>query len=552
VVVLFPNTKGGCTEAQVQSWTDTEVIVVAPPDVGTGCVGFARRATGDPAQVIEAASTLAGELERCVGMAASPIAYRLRTKTLLGVLPCPPCLPTRANHFEGGGPVIDYLLANGGRDVTVEPDTPVTLTWSIKGTPTTWGIGRSGNQGPFSLPARQLQQTDAVALGPFTGSAPADATYYLSATNACGNAGATATVHLRKTPKLSISGIEVVQAIQTPMNTVSLVAGKRTIVRVFVDSGIRDGFDGGSGPNRLSNVRGALTIFPTGGGFGSDAGPPINAGGTVVARPATTFNRNLLGQSLNFEVPLRLVTGTVRLECRVFVDGHAGDVGGPWTAFSTTTVTFVPGPVQMVKPILVADPIRSLPAPSLSGGFNPALQGARTRYPIAADGGFTVNLPPIPTSTIVGFEDLATRDGWRLLLHRIRTMLFLFGTAPTGGIRCAIVPNAPQYGPSGLLGIGTGGPGSYGWASFVCMSGDGATLAHEMGHTLGIDHAPCGLSPGEAPDPALVATTEDVGIDVPTRTVIRAGTPETMCGTATATDWVSISGWNRLRGALPI
>jgi hypothetical protein len=91
VVVLFPNRKGSCSEARVLSWSDTQIEVEPPSNVGYGCVGFARRSAGDLSALVQASSTLAGELERCVGMAVSGISYRLR-KPPVALVSCPPCL----------------------------------------------------------------------------------------------------------------------------------------------------------------------------------------------------------------------------------------------------------------------------------------------------------------------------------------------------------------------------------------------------------------------------------------------------------------------------
>ena len=59
---------------------------------------------------------------------------------------------------------------------------------------------------------------------------------------------------MRRTPQLSVTRIEVVQSIQTPTNSVRLVAKRRTAVRVFVDSGISDGFDFGTGSARTGSA----------------------------------------------------------------------------------------------------------------------------------------------------------------------------------------------------------------------------------------------------------------------------------------------------------
>ena len=50
------------------------------------------------------------------------------------------------------------------------------------------------------------------------------------------------------TPSLSIVGIEIVQSIQTVNNRIPVVDGP-AVVRVRVDSGIRNNFDAGAGPN---------------------------------------------------------------------------------------------------------------------------------------------------------------------------------------------------------------------------------------------------------------------------------------------------------------
>jgi hypothetical protein len=62
------------------------------------------------------------------------------------------------------------------------------------------------------------------------------------------------------TPTLAITDIEVVQAIQRAGNSVRLVQGKRTLVRVFVDSGLRSGEIAGAGPNEWPGVTGSLTV----------------------------------------------------------------------------------------------------------------------------------------------------------------------------------------------------------------------------------------------------------------------------------------------------
>ena len=574
VAVLFANRKGSCSEAQVRSWSDSLVEVLAPSDVGPGCVGFVRRPSSDPAALVEAGSTLAGELERCVGLAAAGAAQRLRTKTVLGIVPCPPCLTGRRNYFDGGPPLINYFLINGGSDLTVEPSTAIVLSWDVQAASIV-NITKVSNLGPFTPPPAPVTPTGSHNVGTFTGTTPADATYQITALNACGLPTVrTATVHLRKTPSLRIVGIEVVQAIQRSNNSVRLVANKRTLVRVFVDSGIAGDFDSGAGPNNQPNVTGTVTIFPAGAGQGFSVGAPLNAGGTVTARAVANHNRNILDHSLNFELPLNQLSGTVRIEARVFVAGHQGDVGGPWVDFSTTTVAFQAQPTQVVQPILIGDSVLGLAPPSLAQ-YNTSLQDARTRYPIA-ENGFVVN-PELIIFTNVA-EDLTTGLGWTLLFLRLTTMGLVISGAAPGGIRTAVVPRRPPPpsagGPPGYAVNGIGYPRALLTVpSFVAQVGVTGTFAHEMGHTFGVWHAPCpppcdcpcsspgcDCTPPDTIDARLPQRIEDVGMDLASRTLVPSGRFELMsycgdqsqCFSPGPTRWPSIVFWDIIFASLPI
>jgi hypothetical protein len=98
-----------------------------------------------------------------------------------------------------------------------------------------------------SNPAQPAAFNASRALGPFTGSKPVDATYEIAATNRWNAANPlvkTVTVRLRRKPQVKIVGMEISQAAQhfdlfspAQNNNVRLVAGKKTMVRVYVDSG---------------------------------------------------------------------------------------------------------------------------------------------------------------------------------------------------------------------------------------------------------------------------------------------------------------------------
>ncbi|MGH9379028.1 MAG: hypothetical protein ACRD2Z_00195, partial [Thermoanaerobaculia bacterium] len=93
------------------------------------------------------------------------------------------------------------------------------------------------------------------------------------------------------TSDLQVTGIEVTQAVQTPTNTVGLVAQRGTTVRVTLDTG---------SSNAIDNVSGLLSVSVDG-TFVTPAGgiPAVNQPITVPALP----DRDSEDDSLYFELP---------------------------------------------------------------------------------------------------------------------------------------------------------------------------------------------------------------------------------------------------------
>jgi len=554
--VWFPKKGGGCVQAAgVSSWQDTQIDVIVPDDASDGCIGFVQHPS-NPIPMAESASTLAGEMEMCFGKAAYSAAQHLRKIGSINfVVSCPSCLPNNANYFQSGPPEIDWFTVNGRSIVTLEPipdsnsptgfRTPFTLSWKIRRSSSVLIRWISGNGPSLNLVNPAAQPINLA----FTNNRVTEATYELSASNGCGTVTRTVTVRLQATPQLSIVGIEVVQSIQRPNNSVRLVAGKRTIVRVFVDSGISNGFDNGGGRNSQPNITGSVVVFPIGSTQGFDIGTPLsqlNPTGTVTGRPPSSstdplsINRNVADHSLNFEIPLNLVSNIIRVEAKVVVRGHENDLGGPWRASGNTTVIFLIQPRQEVLPMLIADTV--LGGTPTDPEYRVSLQGARTRFPIS-ESGFIVN-PSLPMTT---GADLTVVGGWERLVLQLATMIFFFPTSPVGGIRTAIVPNNFTYALNGIAmpRFAVTIP------AFVARATLPATFAHEMDHTLGVNHAPCG-SPPPPIDPRLPGRIEDTGMDVAGRSVIPSGRGELMSLCDGQGRWPSIANWDIVFGSLPI
>jgi beta-glucosidase len=210
VSVYFPTLTGGCRNALVTSWTASEIVVTAPPDVGTGYVGFVEAFGAQPAtgQEIGSGSELAGALEACIGPAAAAAAQHLRTSSVaFGArpVPCPPALAGDLNRFTGGPPRIQKFEAAGGvKDVVLKPGDTLSLSWAVANVASVKIV-------PVKTGAFRHQLPEITApLSPGSGTYVVPAirgTYYwegiyeLQAANSCtGAAPVTARVHVTMRP----------------------------------------------------------------------------------------------------------------------------------------------------------------------------------------------------------------------------------------------------------------------------------------------------------------------------------------------------------------
>jgi hypothetical protein len=342
---------------------------------------------------------------------------------------------------------------------------------------------------------------------------------------------------MSRTPQLAVTRIEVVQSIQKVDNSVPLTANRSTAVRVFVDSGITDGFDFGAGPNRVA-VTASLLAESLDDGSVRDCGAPW-PGSEATSAP----NRNLLADSLNFDVPLAACSGAVRFHAYVEVSRPGGQP--PLTSASgMVDVSFAPKQPQELLPMLFADPSSASPTPTLTDFFanfnDPAGPAHAQPFP---QGGFTIN--PALSFTLSPAENLSVGLVWSYLVTKIATMIFLFPSTPVGGIRSAIVPGDGTYawGGMALPRVGAMAP------SFIVRGGLPQTCAHELGHAYGYLHVNCG-SPAGPYDGNLPLTISDPGVDVLARSITAAGSSELMtyCGPR----WPSVEHWSLLFRSIPI
>ena len=111
------------------------------------------------------------------------------------------------------------------------------------------------------------------------------------------------------TPSLSVAGIEIVQSIQIEDNRIPIVDGP-AVVRVRVDSGIRNNFNAGDGLNGWPGVRGSLTVSDvvTGQVMKYSSPSPIQ----VTANRWKSSSATIPAESLNFLIGIPV--GSAKLD----------------------------------------------------------------------------------------------------------------------------------------------------------------------------------------------------------------------------------------------
>jgi hypothetical protein len=350
-------------------------------------------------------------------------------------------------------------------------------------------------------------------------------------------------------PVLAVTSLEIVQSVQRPDNSMPLFAGKRTVVRAFIDSGLRGGMDLGYGPDRLGQVTGQLRL----------SGPrlldpievlPDLSRGRAVARPPDEMRRDRLSHSLNFVLPPGATRGSLTLELNAFQDGRGTDPSPGWRAAATAMARFNPVPHRRILPVLVGN--SGLTGRPTIAHFLSMLSAATRRFPIPDD--HFIVLPPRTLDLAADIDLSRAEADWDRAFNALRSLEDGTRTI-VAGIVFKPMPGPTASTSTGI--IGKGGDGSRtalataytdrdgpapSWATMMSVAASQSVFAHELGHVYGLAHANgCGASdidPRLPPD----GLTDEIGLDTLAMTLFRRGTPETMsyCG---PDDWLSTASY---------
>lgn len=515
--VLF-ETLGGSAAGQVMTWTDSRVEVVVPPDATCGDLQL---------------RIPVGTTSTCTGQAID--VYK----------------PGSGNvHFDGGVPAIEWFTGNAkATRVRVDPGSSIEFAWQA--CPSNADVMlRIREVGPGTvvhtttgLPANGRYSYPVTA---YTTARTLECT--LEVTSACTAAAAIATItaDVAPRPNVKIEGIEITQGIQTFWrtgvvdNSVSTVAGKDTIVRVYISADM-----GGFNNDLVPNIWGTLSIGST------NLRPingitPANPGGGApffTARKRSAIVRGILDHTLNFRVPAYLSSGTQSLFAYLIVPGPGGTVDQ--IVSKLVSWTWVTEPAAKVRYVRIRDehdPLNIVAAPT-----DAQCRGTVLR---AID-----MLPFPPDAAPAVFADHTTTRDFTIDAE---------GSAMVGDIS-GIRSLAETLGLHGFatfdaeerwIGLTTRWfRGWGGWkvcvtpASNAAAGGERLRAAHELGHTLGLCHmhdSTCFMAAGLAAEPTL----GDTAVDPYYNRAIDGTGHDFMSYTTWADNWTSKVNWEALRAVL--
>jgi uncharacterized repeat protein (TIGR03803 family) len=279
-------------------------------------------------------------------------------------------------------------------------------------------------------------------------------------------AAATATVTFSELPVVNLRAIEVTQTIQDWNHSVPLVAGKRTLARVFLEKS--------SSAAKPLTVGGQLRIQSN--GITVALVGPINSDGKVLVSSANATSDKVRSDgaaTLNFFIPTVLAQGSLNLSFEPS-DAELTCNSTGATQGCETTVSFVPAPNLAVKFLKLGDPDGTdFPKPS-DEDIQTHAAAVREWFPVSELGyeisNFDARLQELDSLDVL-VDKLARR-------HR--------------------EANDPRFAASyGLYadyqalvqGQGVGGvsdriPGS----AAAGKAADTATTLHELGHLFGLHH----------------------------------------------------------------
>jgi hypothetical protein len=308
-------------------------------------------------------------------------------------------------------------------------------------------------------------------------------------------------ITVQRPSHLTIDGVEVTQAIQHYRaaahltdaadrgadNSLQLVANKSAWIRTSLRSGQDPAFDMG----QLPNVSGTLRVERRVAGVWSVVSNLAPVNGPVTAQDSFASydaERRDIDATLNFVVPAGVMTGLLRFTI---------SVTSPHDCHGRVATSVQQVDVDLNQELRIAALTVGYNGPPIGGGPNVAF-AAPTANDVATEAGFALRVYPVRSVPNIRVIDTQTATqslndntfpaggcdpNWTPILNMVANARTNDGNQAGWFYYGFVTPNIPMN--HGNVGCANGGNGAG-------LLGGGTTLAHEVGHQAGLNHAPCG------------------------------------------------------------
>lgn len=367
----------------------------------------------------------------------------------------------------------------GGVSAAVTVTGPGGFNQSITGTQTFTGL----------TPGSYTVATSTVVNGATTyTAAPASQNASVSAG---GSAAATVTYTAGPPPALNlrVDGAYLVQATQRYDGSVRLVAGRDAYVRVFAQANQAN--------SASPQVR--VRIY-----WGAALQQTYTIGAPTASVP-TSVNQGSLTASWNVLVPGALVQPTLKVLVDVDPANAIAEADETDNAFPVSgvpaSVTVVTLPTFNVRFVPVLQSVNGLQGNVTAGNQATFLADVRGMLPIAA---YDADIRAPYTTSAAALVSDNSNNAWGTILSEVLALKSADGSAR---YYYGVVKTTYSSGVAGMGYVGGGARTAIGWDRLPSGSG---VMAHELGHNMGRQHAPCG---GPAsPDPSYPYPNAQIGV----------------------------------------
>lgn len=298
---------------------------------------------------------------------------------------------------------------------------------------------------------------------------------------------------------LKLSHVEVTQAVQDSQNSVPLVAGRPTILRIFATAGVEF--------QEISNVQVQVNA--------SRDGAALNGSPTAFQTSIPLFNnRANYSSTINLQLPPTWLSGTVDMSISLDPENRIAELDEGNNKL-VLRLNFQPVPPLNI----VVVPIQYTHTPNgltYTAPVDETISDWMLRvFPVSQ-----VNVSWHAPYSFTG--NLRFASDWNTLLYNVTSLKSSEG-APSSTVYYGLVPigeGSSTWFTGGIAGIGW--IGSRAAVGLKTASNASVIAAHEVGHNLGMWHSPCGTLSSVDPDyPYANGLIGQYGLDVFSGTVYR-------------------------------